>query len=194
MGFCKTNYNPRTRTIHHYEIICDSEESAREWHNRVIQAGYGGDPKIKDSVPEQKKILVLLNPFGGRGLAATKFEQAKQLLDLCHIDITLKHTERRNHAFDIAKELPIGEYNGIMTVSGDGLIHETINGIMARPDKEEMLKTIALGFIPAGTANALHKSVTDHFDEDIGIHSAAFATAKGRVTKIDLTECELEYM
>ena len=89
-------------------MICDTKQSAIEWKNRVIQAGYCGDPKIKDCVPEKKKILALLNPFGGRGLAAVKFEEAKELLDLCHIEITLKHTERRNHAFDIAKELPIG--------------------------------------------------------------------------------------
>ena len=57
-----------------------------------------------------------------------------------------------------------------------------------------MLNNFALGFIPAGTANALHKSVTDHFNEEVGIHSAAFATAKGRIVKMDLTECELEYM
>ena len=54
-------------------MICGSEQTAKEWQNRIIQAGYGGDPRIKDSVPEKKKILALLNPFGGRGLAAVKF-------------------------------------------------------------------------------------------------------------------------
>jgi len=47
----------------------------------------------------KRKILVLLNPFGGRGLAAQKFEEAKKIFDLANLDITLKHTERSRHAY-----------------------------------------------------------------------------------------------
>lgn len=36
--------------------------------------------------------------------------------------------------------------------------------------------------------------MVDTYDEQIGLHSAAFAVAKGRRTKIDLTELELEYL
>lgn len=45
---------------------------------------------------------------------------------------------------------------------------------MNRPDRDEILKTIAFGFIPAGTANGLHKSVTEFVNEEDGIHTAAF--------------------
>jgi diacylglycerol kinase family enzyme len=48
--------------------------------------------------------LALLNPFGGRGLAPTKWEKAKEILDLCYIDITLKHTERAMHAHEITNK------------------------------------------------------------------------------------------
>ena len=118
-------------------MICENAQEAKEWQARVINAAYGGDPTVCDSVPQKKRILALLNPFGGAGKAAGKWEKAKLLLDYCHVDITLKHTERRNHAYDIVKdETQIGQYDGIMTVSGDGLIHEAINGAMHRPDKE----------------------------------------------------------
>jgi sphingosine kinase len=41
------------------------------------------------------------------------------------------------HAYDIVKdELQVGEYDGIITISGDGLIHEVVNGAMSRPDFE----------------------------------------------------------
>jgi sphingosine kinase len=30
----------------------------------------------------------------------------------------------------------MGQFDGIMTISGDGLIHEAINGVMQRPDKD----------------------------------------------------------
>ena len=44
-------------------------------------------------------------------------------------------------------------------MSGDGLIHEAVNGLMSRLDRNELLSNITFGFIPAGTANGLHKSV-----------------------------------
>ena len=41
------------------------------------------------------------------------------------------------HAFDVVKdELSIGQYEAIISISGDGIIHEIVNGIMARPDKD----------------------------------------------------------
>ena len=64
---------------------------------------------------------------------------------------------------------------------------------MSRPDRDEFQDKLTFGFIPAGTANGLHKSVVTQFDEKEGIHTAAFAVAKGRTTKLDLTELDLEY-
>lgn len=49
-------------------------------------------------------------------------------------------------------------YRGIVVVSGDGLIHEIINGIMSRADWREAIQ-IPIGQIPAGSANGLASSV-----------------------------------
>jgi sphingosine kinase len=145
-------------------------------------------------MPQKKKILALLNPFGGMGLAPRKYEVAKKILDLAHLEITLQETQRQGHAYDILKnEVQPGQYDGIMTISGDGLIHESINGAMSRPDKEQLLANMSFGFIPAGTGNGLHKSVSFQFDEKEGILSAAFAVAKGKTCQMDLTELEMEY-
>jgi sphingosine kinase len=175
-------------------VICSNGQEAKEWQCRVINAAYGGDPTVCNNMPEKKRILALLNPFGGGGKAPAKWDKAKMLLDFCHIDVTLKYTERRNHGYDILKdEVQIGQYDGIMTISGDGLIHEAINGAMNRPDKDQFMESIAFGFIPAGTANGLHKSVMEFANEEHGIHNAAFVCAKGRKIKMDLTELTLEY-
>ena len=107
--------------------------------------------------------------------------------------MTLKETEYRNHAYEIVNGLEVGQHDGIVTISGDGLIHEAINAIMNRPDREQFLNSVALGFIPAGTANGLHKSVVEAVKEESGILTAAFMCAKGRKCKMDLTELEMEY-
>lgn len=67
-----------------------------------------------------------------------------------HID-----TEHQGHAIQIAKELDIHAYDAVVTVSGDGVIHEVMNGFLQRPDAREAMKSVSLGIIPGGTGNAL---------------------------------------
>lgn len=62
-----------------------------------------GDANIKDYAPVKRKFLALINPFGGGGGALIKWEKAKKLLDLAHVEIILKKTERSMHAYDILK-------------------------------------------------------------------------------------------
>lgn len=84
------------------------------------------------------------------------------------------------HAHEIAKsELTPGEYDGVITISGDGLIHEVVNGAFSREDRNEFLEKTTFGFIPAGTANGLVQTILDHNGEVFGIQNAAFLIAKG---------------
>lgn len=91
------------------------------------------------------------------------------------------------------QELRPGDYDGIITVSGDGLIHEVVNGIYRRQDFIQILAKTALGFIPGGSANGLVKAVLTYAGEDYNIENAAFIAAKGRTIRMDLTEIEAEY-
>ena len=64
---------------------------------------------------------------------------------------------------------------------------------MNRPDRDDFIKSICFGFIPAGTANGLHKSIVEASQEEQGVLTGAFLCAKGRKTKMDLTEIDMEY-
>jgi sphingosine kinase len=56
-------------------------------------------------------------------------------LERAHIEIKLIMTERAGHAYDMVHhEIKPGDYDGIITVSGDGLIHEVVNGLYRRSD------------------------------------------------------------
>lgn len=52
----------------------------------------------------------------------------------------------------ISKDL--SKYRGVIVVSGDGLIHEVINGLLMRPDWRKSIQ-LPIGQIPAGSANGL---------------------------------------
>ncbi len=62
-------------------------------------------------------------------------------------------TNRGGHAYDIAKELPLS-YDAIVSVSGDGLIHEIMNGFAHH---EHPMKAFAIPIapIPTGSGNGL---------------------------------------
>ena len=60
-------------------------------------------------------------------------------------------TEYSNNAKEIIKNLDLKAYDAIVTASGDGLIHEVINGLLSRDDALEI--DIPIGVIPAGTVN-----------------------------------------
>ena len=115
-------------------------------------------------------------------------------MEKAHISMNVIMTERAGHAYDIVnKELKPGDYDGIVTVSGDGLIHEVVNGLFRRSDALQMMGHTAIGFIPGGSANGLVKAVLDFSGEDYSVENAAFIAAKGRNTRMDLTEIECEY-
>ena len=65
---------------------------------------------------------------------------------------------------------------------------------MSRPDRKEFLNKTTFGFIPAGTANGLIKSISDQNNENFGILEASFFVAKGTRKMMDLTELTLEYL
>lgn len=84
----------------------------------------------------------------------------------------------------------MNEYDAIVTVSGDGVIHEVINGLLQRTDAREALKKVSLGIIPAGTSNSLCISM---LGEKLGfdpIH-ATLQVIKGRPLAMDI--CSVTY-
>jgi sphingosine kinase len=65
--------------------------------------------------------------------------------------------------------LKIGEYDGIITVSGDGLIHEVVNGLYRRKDWMQIMSTLTLGFIPGGSANGLVANILELSGYDVTV-------------------------
>lgn len=63
-------------------------------------------------------------------------------------------TTHFKHAWEIARDLPLGKYDAIAAVSGDGLIHEILNGFAEHKEAMKAFQT-PLVPIPAGSGNAL---------------------------------------
>ena len=88
-----------------FEEITQAERFRRsvlwELNKGMMVDGTIINEKVAEQDPPRRKVLVLINPFGGAGAAARNFETARPLLEDAHIDMTVKWTERAQHAYDI---------------------------------------------------------------------------------------------
>jgi diacylglycerol kinase family enzyme len=65
-------------------------------------------------------------------------------------------TERAGRAYDITHtEIKKDDFDGVVTVSEEGLIHEVINGLYRRKVWVQLMSTLTLLLIPGRTANEL---------------------------------------
>lgn len=112
----------------------------------------------------------------------------KVMLEKFHLDFEVKTTEYAGHARDIANKEDLSRFTGLVTVSGDGLIHEIINGFMLRENKEDYIPTI--GFLPGGTSDGFVKSILHESNEGYSLENAVYCVGRGFTKKIDLIELQ----
>lgn len=121
-----------------------------------------------------KKLLIFVNPFGGKRLATKIYEQkVAPLFQVAGIEVELIITERANHARDMLEDvnLTIKDYDGVACVGGDGMFAELYNGLLIRTQKEQSINwsspdsklsqpSVRVGVIPAGSTDAVAFGVT----------------------------------
>ncbi|ANE21911.1 diacylglycerol kinase [Denitrobacterium detoxificans] len=101
-----------------------------------------------------QNILLIANPAAQSGRAANAARDAGAMLHAATgANVRLETTQRSHHAETLAQEA--AHYDAVVTLGGDGVVHETINGLMRLP--EELRP--ALGVIPAGTGNDYARSL-----------------------------------
>ncbi|XP_074307637.1 sphingosine kinase 1-like isoform X2 [Silene latifolia] len=77
-------------------------------------------------------------------------------------------------------------YDGVVCVSGDGILVEVINGLLQRDDWKTAIK-MPLGVIPAGTGNGVAKSLLDLVGEPCSASYATLAILRGHKRSLDVT-------
>uniref|UniRef100_A0AAY4ANB8 sphingosine kinase n=1 Tax=Denticeps clupeoides TaxID=299321 RepID=A0AAY4ANB8_9TELE len=121
-----------------------------------------GPEFCKSMMPRPRRLLLLVNPFSGRGQAMQWCQtHILPMIREASISYNLIQTERQNHARELIREISLPEWDGIIIISGDGLLHEVINGLMERPDWEQAIKT-PVGILPCGSGNALAGSINHY--------------------------------
>jgi len=192
----------RYRCTRKMGIVCDKENKmviAMLWKKaiKILLTGRNlvkSDVKLlKEDVSETKKrnFLVYVNPFSGSGKALKMYNQSLlKMMTEAEISHTCIKTGYQNHAHDDVIRQNLNKYDAIIVVSGDGLIHEVINGLMKRSDRDEVLK-IPIGIVPGGSGNALASAIVynnygNHPLPELTKYTCAFDVVRGKPAAIDL--------
>ncbi|KAM5125652.1 LOW QUALITY PROTEIN: sphingosine kinase 1-like [Mantella aurantiaca] len=186
------NHRKRISRTFRAEASRDKETNmklARAWTQKIRQLSLEqGRPFL---VPPAARVLVLLNPRGGTGKALALFEaHVMPMLAEADARFTLLVTERPNQAYETIRDQDLSNWDVIAVMSGDGLIFEVINGLMARPDWSEAIKK-PLAVLPGGSGNALAASVNYYsgHQQVTGIKlltNCAFILCKGQPLPLDI--------
>ena len=122
---------------------------------------------------------MIINPHAGKkqGLATAK--SAIEKLKEHSIDVEMLISQKQGDSITIAENLDPKNYDGILTVGGDGTLFEVINGLLK--NKQDI--KIPIGQIPVGTGNS--------FIKDLGINNledSIRVIIEGKTKAVDLGE------
>ena len=98
-----------------------------------------------------KSWFVIINPTSGNGSGKNKWPQIKALLEKYNFNFQFVFTTHEKHSIEQIQSALKLNIRNIITVGGDGTLHNIINGIMSQ--NEVPSREINIGLIPIGTGN-----------------------------------------
>ena len=102
----------------------------------------------------------IVNPHAGSGKTMSEWVPAEKKFYKLGIPYTTAYTDHKRHAVTLAYEAAAAGYRKILTVGGDGSLHETYNGIMAWCDENGADPAeFTLAVAPIGSGNDWIKSL-----------------------------------
>lgn len=129
--------------------------------------------------------FVIINPASGNGSVNKKWTKIKQLLNAYQFDFDYAFTMHQKHSVEIVQQAIGNGFVNIISVGGDGTLHNIVNGIMLQ---SKMPSTnIIVGVIPIGTGNDWIK--THRIPKDI--ESAIQIIKNGKTKLQDVGKIEL---
>ncbi|VDM76741.1 unnamed protein product [Strongylus vulgaris] len=107
------------------------------------------------------RVLVFVNPHSGSGKGVKTFRQrVGPLLRKNCIEYELIITTGPNHAKTVVRSREdLNKFNGVIILSGDGLVFEVLNGLFERPDRAAIIPCLPIGIVPSGSGNGLLSSL-----------------------------------
>lgn len=173
----------------HFQRLTFLCEDAKMWVAQVQTLLLERRSAESSERPPRKRYLVLINPASGKGQAIARWSQIYPFFEGCVLDIVV--TQRSLQAMDVVRDYNLEGLTAILVVSGDGLMHEVINGLGKRFDWEKALKTPVF-LLPGGSGNAFSASILYESQLPPTLENCAYLALKGEARPLDLIKVVFE--
>ncbi|GMI09545.1 hypothetical protein TrVE_jg10402 [Triparma verrucosa] len=132
-----------------------------------------------------KNFLVLVNPNAGAGMGKLTYtEVIKPMLDKAKMGHEVVFTEGPGHASQVCREVAEGSRGPcdcVISASGDGMLHECLNGLLANVGADDKLPPLAV--VPVGSGNGVADSL---YGRKCGPHVALEKIISGKPSDVDV--------
>ncbi|EER27986.1 sphinganine kinase lcb4 [Coccidioides posadasii str. Silveira] len=160
----------------YYPVDPAHKSKTKQWLEELMNAAYG-------KAQREKKVKVLINPFGGKGRAQKLYSrEVEPVFAAAQCEVDVEITTHQGHAVEIAQNIDLQAYDVIAPASGDGVAYEVFNGLGKRADAGEALRSLAVAHIPCGSGNAMSWNLYGTGSPSM----AALCIVKGLRTPLDL--------
>ncbi|XP_019732674.1 ceramide kinase isoform X2 [Hippocampus comes] len=142
-------------------FYCDNLGLCQHWIQTI-------NDQLATQTNRPKSLLVYINPYGGKRDGKHIYDQkVAPLFCRACIATDVIVTERANHARDHLKtEANLDQYDGVVSVGGDGMFNEILHGLVARTQSEHGIDanrpdahlapcSLRIGIIPAGSTDCI---------------------------------------
>jgi YegS/Rv2252/BmrU family lipid kinase len=109
------------------------------------------------------KIALILNPRIGTKKSKNLLLLVENRFNKANIKFNVFVTQYHGHGAEIIKNMSLSEYDGIVSVGGDGTNYHVLNGLLRYHHITELPP---LGIIPAGRGNSFARDLEIHTKED----------------------------
>ncbi|SFB52040.1 lipid kinase, YegS/Rv2252/BmrU family [Cohnella sp. OV330] len=123
-----------------------------------------------------KQATIIMNPSSGKEEAPSFVENAAGLLRAQGYEVLVKETEAERDATRFCAEACETGCELVVSIGGDGTLHETINGF------EKQAHRPRLGIVPLGTVNDFARALHIPLDPE----AAIAALASSRTRRVDV--------
>ncbi|SCZ88276.1 BZ3500_MvSof-1268-A1-R1_Chr2-1g04303 [Microbotryum saponariae] len=167
----------------HLERGLGTQNPLEAFQNELIKRAY------PEGTKRHRRFRVIVNPHGGKAKAKTIcHEQVLPVLEAASAHVDVEYTGPPGSPTDatvLGQNHDYRAYDALITVSGDGIPYQILNGLSTRDDARTALESTTLVTVPAGSGNALNINAVgkDHVEDPVW---SSLVAIKGRSTKMDL--------
>ena len=164
-------------------LFSESANKIEDFRNKALEYLYQFDPhhfnakgKNDDSI-YYKKAMILINPKSGNGNAMKNFKKAQKILAANGIYYDRVITKKNPFVKELIRDVDLDQllsYDLIICFSGDGIVHEVLNGFLSRLDVNFEALKLTIAMVPSGGGCALSENMLKLTQHHNTVNNALF--------------------